>query len=325
MAGVLAEKADPKTPVAGTIAAVLNDPRIASLPKLTGKTGDGSETMGGFSEFTDGVPAQFVPYSRARGRLTTQQEAQNNAYRTAGGGEAGTAAAFAVAQGQVERGAPAYKAVADYKRQAIEVGVASDLINQSRKLLQGGANTGLAAVIIQTAAGTLDQARQLLGKSTIMVNNEDKRIGTFDVENLSDKLGVESEFETMLSKVPGMAGGLQELARKSGNAQAFKTNMILLTYSVAKAMDPAGRLSDRDVAAVARALGQGMIGPREDQFRALDEIENSLRFRITRAYGANRAALEKAGVKPFEFKAARPEEAPAPTASGAKQPIVVNY
>ena len=317
MEGVQKFDADNKTPVQvmGEAVSFARESGLATKqPRQAAKTGEAdSEIMGGFSEYADGVPAKFVPYSRAKGRLTVQQEAQNNAYRVAGGGQAGVDAAFAVAQGQVERGAPQVKAVSDYRKQVAEVGVASDLINRSRELLNSNVKTGLAAVIVQTAAGSIDQAKQMLGNSTVRVNDENKQTGKFDVRDLGSSLEVDAEFEKLLSKVPGIEGGLRGLANQSANAQAFKTNMILLTYSVAKAMDPAGRLSDRDVAAVARALGQGMLGARQDQIAALNEIENSLRSRINRAYGANEAALRKAGVNPFEFKAAPAQAAPAPT------------
>jgi hypothetical protein len=116
---------------------------------------------------------------------------------------------------------------------------------------------------------------------------------------------------------------------KAPEAQALRTNLLLLSFAVARAIEPGGRLSNQDVANVLNALGAGganiFTDPRA-MARALEEVEAYVKSATNATY---RAAAQRspdfAKSNPNEPYPMRPAAPAQPAAAPQTVPQVPSF
>jgi hypothetical protein len=118
---------------------------------------------------------------------------------------------------------------------------------------------------------------------------------------------------------------------KAPEAQALRTNLLLLSFAVARAIEPGGRLSNQDVANVLNALGAGganiFTDPRA-MARALDEVEAYVKSATNATY---RAAAQRSPDfaksnpnEPYPMRPAAPAQ-PAAAPQAGSSPARLRY
>ena len=118
---------------------------------------------------------------------------------------------------------------------------------------------------------------------------------------------------------------------KAPEAQALRTNLLLLSFAVARAIEPGGRLSNQDVANVLNALGAGganiFTDPRA-MARALDEVEAYVKTATNATY---RAAAQRSPDfaksnpnEPYPMRPAAPAQ-PAAAPQAGSSPARLRY
>lgn len=149
---------------------------------------------------------------------------------------------------------------------------ASRLIGRMQQQLNqpGGVTTGLVGTGVRAVNAIADQLSQL----TETLNPQQRAL--LDV----------SRYASLLPQVS--VGSAEESAR-------FRTNLVTLAYAVARARDPRGQVTERDIQRTLSSLGTGEMLSSRDQMRAaLDETLRGLRegYR-TRHEGLMRDAPER--------------------------------
>lgn len=131
---------------------------------------------------------------------------------------------------------------------------AINLISRMRQQLSSGqVTTGLVGVGVQA----LDSVRDQLAQVTQTLSPQQRAL--LDV----------GRYTSMLPSIPG--GSATENAR-------FQSNLITLAYAVARASDPRGQVTERDIQRTLQRLGTGQFLSSRDQMgAALDETARSLR------------------------------------------------
>jgi hypothetical protein len=118
---------------------------------------------------------------------------------------------------------------------------------------------------------------------------------------------------------------------KAPEAQALRTNLLLLSFAVARAIEPGGRLSNQDVANVLNALGAGganiFTDPRA-MARALEEVEAYVKSATNATY---RAAAQRSPDfaksnpnEPYPMRPAAPAQ-PAAAPQAGSPPARLRY
>jgi hypothetical protein len=118
---------------------------------------------------------------------------------------------------------------------------------------------------------------------------------------------------------------------KAPEAQALRTNLLLLSFAVARAIEPGGRLSNQDVANVLNALGAGganiFTDPRA-MARALEEVEAYVKSATNATY---RAAAQRSPDfaksnpnEPYPMRPAAPAQ-PAAAPQAGSSPARLRY
>ena len=133
----------------------------------------------------------------------------------------------------------------------------------------GGVTTGLVGIGVRAVNSVADQLTQLTETLT------PQQRSLLDV----------SRYASLLPQVS--VGSAQDSAR-------FRTNLVTLAYAIARARDPRGQVTERDISRTLSSLGTGEMLSSRDQMRAaLDETARGLRESYrARHEGVMRAAPE---------------------------------
>ena len=163
------------------------------------------------------------------------------------------------------------KEVRDFREAEIGTRTALSEITRVREQMLEGTLTGLAGTVVRelsNAAGSLIQLSRAAGFDDLPLLNPEAY-----------------SFESV--------GG-------AGQSAALKSNMVNLAYMLARAADPGGRLSDKDVQLQIDRLG-GNVGDQSQMAAALAEVERSVKA----AFRARHETLSRTvdvGELPPEFR-----------------------
>lgn len=238
--------------------------------RRVGGGGGGAQAAGpsGGGIYMDGEEQRFRPFvPQGRGGLSQQQQAANRAFergdeqtalsiarniesRAAGGGRGGGGGG----------GAQAERDVSKFREQIASAKATISIIDEIRSQIdRGGANIMGATGMLSQFVGGLDaQLKSLIGIDDIRRRTSDS-INSFNRELINAP-----------ARTPQEVAANQSLKRAfawlegdtSEQAAAFKSNMLILGTSLAKALDPNGRLSNQDVQqalAIIGSYGRGIL------------------------------------------------------------------
>lgn len=249
-----------------------------------GGGGEGAARPSGGGIYMDGEVERFLPFvPQGRGGLSQQQQAANRAFdrgneqmalsiarniedRAAGRGRGGGGG-----------GAQAERDVAKFREQIASAKTTVDLIDEIRSQIdKSGANImGATGTLSQIVGGLNAQAQSLLGINDIRRRTSDA-VNSFNRELINAPV-----------RTPQEAAANQSLQRafawldgdNSAQAAAFKSNMLILGTSLAKSLDPNGRLSNQDVQqalAIIGSYGRGILTDPNQTKAALASAERYL-------------------------------------------------
>lgn len=212
----------------------------------------------------------FVP--QGRGGLSQQQQAANRAFER---GDEQTALSIArniesraagAGGGRGAGGAGAERELGKFREQLAAARTTVDLMDDIRSQIdqRGASIMGAAGSLSNIVNGLSAQAQTIIGIGDI-------RERTRNVANSFNR-------ELMQSPQTRQAFAWLE-GDNSAEATAFRSNMLILGTSLAKALDPSGRLSNQDVQQALAIIGQqgrGVLTNPSDTKRALDAVERYL-------------------------------------------------
>ena len=212
----------------------------------------------------------FVP--QGRGGLSQQQQAANRAFER---GDEQTALSIArnieskaagAGGGRGAGGAGAERELGKFREQLAAARTTVDLMDDIRSQIdqRGASIMGAAGSLSSIVNGLVAQGQAVLGI-------DDMRERTRNVANSFNR-------ELMQSPQTRQAFAWLE-GDNSAEATAFRSNMLILGTSLAKALDPSGRLSNQDVQQALAIIGQqgrGVLTNPSDTKRALDAVERYL-------------------------------------------------
>ena len=249
-----------------------------------GGGGEGAARPSGGGIYMDGEEQRFRPFvPQGRGGLSQQQQAANRAFDR---GDEQTALSIARniedraagrGRGGGGGGAQAERDVAKFREQIASAKTTVDLIDEIRSQIdKSGANImGATGTLSQIVGGLNAQAQSLLGINDIRRRTSDA-VNSFNRELINAPV-----------RTPQEAAANQSLQRafawldgdNSAQAAAFKSNMLILGTSLAKSLDPNGRLSNQDVQqalAIIGSYGRGILTDPNQTKAALDSAERYL-------------------------------------------------
>jgi hypothetical protein len=267
---------------------VLNHVNRLGYRRVGGGGGGGAQAAGpsGGGIYMDDEVQRFRPFvPQGRGGLSQQQQAANRAFER---GDEQTA--LSIARNIEDRaagrgrgggggggGAQAERDVAKFREQIASAKTTVDLIDEIRSQIdKGGANIMGATGILSQIVGSLNsQAQSLLGINDIRRRTSDA-VNSFNRELINAPV-----------RTPQEAAANQSLQRafawldgdNSAQAAAFKSNMLILGTSLAKSLDPNGRLSNQDVQqalAIIGSYGRGILTDPTQTKAALASAERYL-------------------------------------------------
>lgn len=200
--------------------------------------------------------------------------------------------------------------------------VAIGLIDRTRQLIARSPETvGGAGTLGLFIEGVGAQARAIMN-SPVELGNAGETPTIVDAGVLQSNAGAQIIWNKVTSS-PDLKTGFGWVD-KSSDAQAIRTNLLLLAFAVARAIEPGGRLSNQDIANVLRALGQGgrdiFTSPRT-LASALNEVESYVKTSLNARYRsvvAQSPDFAKSNPRePYPMGAPQPAAAPAgaPTAA----------
>jgi hypothetical protein len=263
--------------------------RVAKAEAATpGATGGGPEFD------AEGNLVRFTPWSGEK--LTRDEQAANTHFKTFG---ATSMPGFFKMQEERAKGAAAkadVTKVQKMKESILETNSVLRLTDSISRGIEVGAPVGGTAMLQLALAGVTDQVRQLA--SAPIKYGEGANTLQTSVQELQNSLGARATWARVTGGNEGLKSALSWVD-KAPEAQAIKTNMLLLAFSVARAIDPGGRLSNKDVESVLMALGQagsGVLTNREAMLRAMREVEDYTVMRVQDRYNQDRALYEKNNV-----------------------------
>lgn len=280
--------------------------RQSGLPIKT-RTAQKSETgaTGGGPVFNEkGELESFTPWTGDK--LSRDEQAANTHYKSFG---AAAMPGFFAMQLEKSRGAAARADVTKVQKMKESIAETSSILRLTDSIargIAGGAAVGGTAMLQSAVAGVADQIKQL--SSAPIKYGEGANTFQTSVAELKTPLGVNLEWSRITRNNDSLKG-LLSWVEKAPDAQAIKTNMLLLSFAVARSIDPGGRLSNKDVEGVLMALGQagsGILTDRNSMLRAMKEVENYTLMRVTDRYEQDRSLYEKNNVTLPKFRGEKP-------------------
>lgn len=263
--------------------------RVAKAEAATpGATGGGPEFD------AEGNLVRFTPWTGDK--LTRDEQAANTHFKTFG---AASMPGFFKMQEEKARGAAARADVTKVQKMKESIVETNSILRLTDSISRGiadGASVGGTAMLQLALAGVTDQVSQLA--SAPIKYGEGANTLQTSVQELQNPLGARATWARVTGGNEGLKSALSWVD-KAPEAQAIKTNMLLLAFSVARAIDPGGRLSNKDVESVLMALGQagsGILTNREAMLRAMREVEDYAVMRVQDRYNQDRALYEKNNV-----------------------------
>lgn len=238
-----------------------------------GGGGEGAARPSGGGIYMDGEVQRFRPFvPQGRGGLSQQQQAANRAFER---GNEQTALSIArniesraagAGGGRGAGGAGAERELGKFREQLAAARTTVDLMDDIRSQIdqRGASIMGAAGSLSSIVNGLVAQGQAVLGI-------DDMRERTRNVANSFNR-------ELMQSPQTRQAFAWLE-GDNSAEATAFRSNMLILGTSLAKALDPSGRLSNQDVQQALAIIGQqgrGVLTNPSDTKRALDAVERYL-------------------------------------------------
>jgi hypothetical protein len=195
--------------------------------------------------------------------------------------------------------------------------VALGLIDRTRDILRNNPQAvGVAGTLGLFARGVEAQARALMN-TPVQFSTGGGNYRDVDANLLANPSAARAIWDRVTSGTD-LKTGFAWLDR-APEAQAMRTNLLLLAFAVARAIEPGGRLSNQDVSGVLSALGAG--GPQiftdpRSMARALDEVEAYVKSSTNAAYrGAVQRSPDFGTVNPNEpYPMGAPQPAAAPSA-----------
>jgi hypothetical protein len=281
-------------------------------PRAAATTGTATGGTGGVTKDANGM------WVAAPGQRLTQDQAQSNLSRQQGDPTTADRIDQRIkerAMGVGGRGAdPADRYAKAYEGSQVALG----LIDRTRDILRNNPQAvGVAGTLGLFARGVEAQARALMN-TPVQFSTGGGNYRDVDAKLLADKASAQMIWDRV-------ASGTDLKTRfawldRAPEAQAMRTNLLLLAFAVARAIEPGGRLSNQDVSGVLNALGAGgsqiFTDPRS-MARALDEVEAYVKSSTNAAYrGAVQRSPDLGKVNPNEpYPMGAPQPAAAPTAS----------
>jgi len=263
--------------------------RVAKAEAATpGATGGGPEFD------AEGNLVRFTPWSGEK--LTRDEQAANTHFKTFG---ATAMPGFFKMQEEKAKGAAAKADVTKVQKMKESIVETNSVLRLTDSISRGiaeGASVGGTGMLQLALAGVTDQVKQLA--SAPIKYGEGANTLQTSVQELQNPLGARATWARVTGGNEGLKSALSWVD-KAPEAQAVKTNMLLLAFSVARAIDPGGRLSNKDVESVLMALGQGGSGVltnRDAMLRAMREVEDYTVMRVQDRYNQDRALYEKNNV-----------------------------
>lgn len=280
-------------------------------PRSAAEAGGVATTSGGF-QIVDGKPVNFSPFTAEKGRLTTDETNLNMAFRNAGGGQAGMQAAWdlwtAISEKRSSPGAGGSRKIQmDFAEQLAGADTALSVMDRIRSALsqRGASITGMTGQLSQMLAGGMAQLGALTG---------------IDLSTATaDQIGQQFRARFVNNREPGWEPATARAfswldADNSPEAQALKTNMLILGPLIAKSLDPQGRLSNQDVQQALMIIGQtgrNLLTDPRSMLRALSDVEKLITERIE-ARRVRIPPITEKYPQPIQFR-----QAPATTAAPA--------
>jgi hypothetical protein len=259
----------------------------------------------------------------AKGRRLTQSQEMSNFARASGD----VARADQIDKHMVESASGARKGgdfVGKFYTAKTDSEAAIGLIDRTRKLIARSPETvGGAGALGLFIEGVGAQARAIMN-SPVEFGNAGETPTIVDAGVLQSNAGAQIIWNKITSS-PDLKTGFGWVD-KSSDAQAIRTNLLLLAFAVARAIEPGGRLSNQDIANVLRALGQGgrdiFTSPRT-LVSALNEVENYVKTTLNARYRSVVAQSPDFGRdnpnEPYPMGAPQPAAAPAGAPTSAPQ------
>jgi len=249
-----------------------------------GGGGEGAARPSGGGIYMDGEVQRFLPFvPQGRGGLSQQQQAANRAFDR---GDEQTALSIArniesraagAGGGRGAGGAGAERELGKFREQLAAARTTVDLMDDIRSQIdqRGASIMGASGSLSNIVNGLSAQAQAIIGIGDI-------RERTRNVSNSFNRELINAQVRN-----PEEAEANQRLRRSfawlegdnSAEATAFRSNMLILGTSLAKALDPGGRLSNQDVQQALAIIGQqgrGVLTNPSDTKRALDAVERYL-------------------------------------------------
>jgi hypothetical protein len=236
-----------------------------------GGGGEGAARPSGGGIYMDGEVERFLPFvPQGRGGLSQPQQAANRAFDR--GNEqlalsiARNIESRAAGGGRGAGGAGAERELGKFREQLAAARTTVDLMDDIRSQIdqRGASIMGASGSLSNIVNGLSAQAQAIIGVGDI-------RERTRNVSNSFNR-------ELMQSPQTRQAFAWLE-GDNSAEATAFRSNMLILGTSLAKALDPSGRLSNQDVQQALAIIGQqgrGVLTNPSDTKRALDAVERYL-------------------------------------------------
>jgi hypothetical protein len=265
---------------------VLNHVNRLGYRRVGGGGGGGAQAAGpsGGGIYMDDEVQRFLPFvSQGRGGLSQQQQAANRAFERGDEQMALSIArniesrAAGAGGGRGAGGAGAERELGKFREQLAAARTTIDLMDDIRSQIdqRGASIMGASGSLSNIVNGLSAQAQAIIGIGDI-------RERTRNVANSFNRELVNAQVRN-----PEEAEANQRLRRSfawlegdnSAEATAFRSNMLILGTSLAKALDPSGRLSNQDVQQALAIIGQqgrGVLTNPSDTKRALDAVERYL-------------------------------------------------
>lgn len=256
-----------------------------ALARGRGGAGAGGSGAGGGGAKADGLyidedgQEAFRPYTDSK--LTPAMREANRAYRN---GDIETAISiaksirFKAMGGAGSASKSDEKFIDDFEKSLVSTNTARNLIRRTKDLVVNSpAATGATGLLSQVVDGFGAQINNVFGTAVTVRPESGAPSYAISQADLRNQIGVDRAWNRITGGNSSLTDSFRWLnGRTASDAQAIKTNYLLLAFSVARAIDPGGRISDKDVQGVLSALGQGGAGlltSSTQMARALEEID----------------------------------------------------
>jgi hypothetical protein len=281
-------------------------------PRAAATAGTATDGTGGVTKDANGM------WVAAPGHRLTQDMSISNLLRRQGdiaGADRADQRIKERAMGVGGRGAdPADRYAKAYEGSQVALG----LIDRTREILRKNPQAaGATGAVGMWVRGVEAQARALMN-TPVQFSTGGGNYRDVDANLLANPSAARAIWDRVTSGTD-MKTGFSWID-EAPEAQALRTNLLLLSFAVARAIEPGGRLSNQDVSGVLNALGAGgrqiFTDPRS-MARALDEVEAYVKSSTNAAYrGAVQRSPDLGKVNPNEpYPMGAPQPAAAPTAS----------